>query len=105
MMDMTIGDHNPYSKMLLGWIKNPIIIELDKDNQTTINLSPSYKNGDVIIICDDYDNSKGMFQTFFIIEYLDFSSTLLKKYISLSEEEILERKATIKEKQKEKNNY
>ena len=30
---------------------------------------------------------------------------LLKKYITLSEDEILERKATIKEKQKEKNNY
>ena len=79
MMDMTCGDHNPYSKMLLGWIDNPILVELNEKSSTTIKIAPSSKNGDIIIIADNFDEEKGIFQSYFILEYLDFSSTLLNK--------------------------
>ena len=78
MMDMTRGDHNPYSKLLLGWIDNPILVELKENSSTTIQITPSSENGDVIIIADNFDEDKGIFQSYFLIEYLNFSSMLLK---------------------------
>ncbi|MCI5745703.1 MAG: hypothetical protein MR270_05415 [Erysipelotrichaceae bacterium] len=64
MMDQTIGDHNSFSKALLGWNNGRIIKE-----STTIELSSSAINGDYLILANDFDLSKGLFQEFFILEY------------------------------------
>ena len=76
MMDNNFGDHNPLSKLLLGWINNPILVELKENSSTTINISPSSKNGDIIILANEFDEEKGIFQSYFIIEYINFNSML-----------------------------
>ena len=71
MMDQTIGDHNSFSKALLGWNNGKIIKE-----STTIELSSI--NGDYLILANDFDLSKGLFQEFFILEY--YTPTSLNEY-------------------------
>ncbi|MCI5745451.1 MAG: hypothetical protein MR270_04130, partial [Erysipelotrichaceae bacterium] len=73
MMDQTIGDHNSFSKALLGWNNGKIIKE-----STTIELSSSAINGDYLILANDFDLSKGLFQEFFILEY--YTPTSLNEY-------------------------
>ena len=51
MMDQNVGDHDPYSKALLGWIEPTIVI--NKDTEVTIGSFES--TGDAIFIAKDYD--------------------------------------------------
>lgn len=51
MMDHNVGDHDPYSKAILGWI-NPYIV-INKSCEITINSFES--TGDAIFIAKDYD--------------------------------------------------
>ena len=63
MMDANVGDHDPYSKALLGWITPTIVI--DKD--ATIELSSFEKSGDAIFIAKDYNGI--YFNEYYIIDY------------------------------------
>ena len=72
MMDCNFGDHNPFSKLSLGWIDDPILV----NKSGTISISPFEENGDVIMICDNYDSSKGMFQDYFLVTYFKYRSLL-----------------------------
>lgn len=51
MMDWNVGDHDPFSKALLGWI-NPYIV-INSDAEITINAFES--TGDAIFIARDYN--------------------------------------------------
>ena len=51
MMDHNVGDHDPYSKAILGWI-NPYIV-INKSCEITINSFES--TGNAIFIAKDYD--------------------------------------------------
>lgn len=54
MMDNNIGDHNPYSKLLLGWVK-PYIVT----GNATIHLSSDqYKNNVILLPYDDKTYAK-----------------------------------------------
>jgi M6 family metalloprotease-like protein len=63
MMDSNLGDHNPWSKMILGWI-DPIIIE-----RTTTNLEvlPYISTGQALIITDKWNNT--YFDEFIVAMY------------------------------------
>ncbi len=52
MMDYTVGDHNVYSKTMLGWLTPTIVTET-----TTVTLQPSVSNASAILIPLDFDNS------------------------------------------------
>lgn len=80
MMDANIGDHNPFSKMSLGWVKNP---QIANKTTTQYTLSSFNKTGDILMVCDNYDSSKGVFQNYFLIQYLDISTILNKNRYSL----------------------
>lgn len=67
MMDTNIGDHNTFSKLLTGWINNPLII--DTSSSITIDLKPSVLSDQCIILTNSFDSKKGIFQEYFIIEY------------------------------------
>lgn len=67
IMDYTVGDHNPFSKMLLGWANNPILITTQ--TSVTIDLEAFQKNGDFVILANSFDAAKGMYQEYFIVEY------------------------------------
>ena len=74
MMDNNIGDHNPYSKLLYGWI-NPYIVY---GNNVTLTLtSCQQKNAVIVIPYDDKTYSKNsdgkvIFNTFDEYLVLDF---------------------------------
>ena len=62
MMDYTIGDHEPFSKILLGWI-TPIVVE----KSMTIDLMPHLENGDVLLIIDEWNNT--IFDEYILVMY------------------------------------
>ncbi len=73
MMDGNLGDHNPWSKMILGWI-DPIIIE---STTTNLELLPYISSGQALIITDQWNNT--YFDEFIIAMYYTptgFYSTL-----------------------------
>lgn len=66
MMDSNVGDHNAYSKILLGWI-NPQVIT----GTGIIELSSFSITGEVLIIKKENDNN--LFSEYLIIEFYDQS--------------------------------
>ncbi|MDF2700255.1 MAG: hypothetical protein K0Q49_1811 [Haloplasmataceae bacterium] len=61
MMDNTIGDHNPFSKLLLDWI-DPIVVS----DTTTIKIDKYETSGDAIIVASEFDS---IFDEYFILNY------------------------------------
>jgi M6 family metalloprotease-like protein len=62
MMDSTVGDHNPFSKLLLGWIQPKIISE-----SMDLTLNPYSTSGDAFIITDAWNGS--LFDEYLIAMY------------------------------------
>lgn len=62
MMDYTIGDHDVFSKILLGWV-TPIVIE----ETMVIDLNKHLQNGDVLLIIDQWNNT--IFDEYFLVTY------------------------------------
>ena len=52
MMDYTVGDHNPYTKLMMGWITPTIVTSTQ-----TIDLSAFVSSGKCILIPLDFNNS------------------------------------------------
>ena len=52
MMDYSVGDHNCYSKLMMGWIE-PIVVTKDQ----TLTIKNFESSGDFIMILLDYDGS------------------------------------------------
>ncbi len=52
MMDYTVGDHNPYSKLMLGWVKPTVIT-----STTTITISSFESSGEFIMVLLDYNGT------------------------------------------------
>lgn len=52
MMDNTVGDHNPYSKLMLGWVKPTVITET-----TNVTIKPFESSGEFIMILLDYNGT------------------------------------------------
>lgn len=62
MMDNNVGDHNAFSKALLGWV-NPLIVT----NTSTITIEKFSSSGDCVIIAKNFENS--LFTEFYIIDF------------------------------------
>lgn len=60
------GDHNSYSKSILGWTKPKIVTT---ESEITIKIKPLQEEGDLIILPSHYDESKSLYQELFILEY------------------------------------
>ncbi len=63
IMDYTVGDHCPFSKMMLGWV-NPIIV-LDS---TTIKIKSFTETGECIMVPKDFTNN-GYFGEYLTIDF------------------------------------
>lgn len=61
MMDYNVGDHNPFTKLLLGWV-NPYVVSSDG----TLELGSFGSVGDCAIVFKDKESP---FSEFFIIDY------------------------------------
>lgn len=67
MMDAMTGDHNAYTKFNLGWIKNSRLVVTD--STVTLDLEAFAKNGDTVIIANNFDPALGVYQEYYIIMY------------------------------------
>lgn len=80
MMDSTVGDHNCYSKLMLGWIE-PIVVTSDQ----TITLRSFESSGDFIMLLLDYDGT--YFSEYLLIDL--YSATGLNEMHSNFEDSYL----------------
>ncbi len=62
MMDYNIGDHNGFSKSLLGWV-NPTVVT----GTQTVTLAPLAEQGQVLIIANQHPQT--LLQEYLLIEY------------------------------------
>ena len=84
MMDYNIGDHNAYTKYLLGWVE-PKVYDFTSKNYT---LDPFESSGDCIIIPSSKERNVSVLEEYLIIEfytptglnYLDSKYSYLNKY-------------------------
>ena len=67
VMDAMPGDHNPYSKFNFGWLTTSKLIVTN--STVTVNLNAFTKTGDTIIIANNWDESLGAYQEYYIIMY------------------------------------
>ena len=76
MMDYNVGDHDAFSKLLLGWI-NPIIIE----TSATVDILPLASSGDVLLIIDEWKGT--IFDEYLLVIYYtpEMLNELDKSYI------------------------
>lgn len=67
IMDSELGDHNPYTKFIYGWLTESRLVTTD--SQVTLTLTPFNETGDSIIIANNWDESLGAFQEYYILIY------------------------------------
>ena len=74
VMDAEYTDQDAFSKLILGWISTPKFIK----ETCEITLSSFEETGDIAIISNNFDETQGVFQEYYIIVYN--SGTNLNKY-------------------------
>jgi M6 family metalloprotease-like protein len=62
-----LGDHNAYSKFNLGWITTSRLVVTD--SSVTLTLEDFSKNGDTIIIANNWDDKLGAYQEYYVLVY------------------------------------
>ena len=67
VMDATLGDHNAYTKINLGWITSSRLVVAN--GSITLTLEDFSKGGDTIIIANNWDPKLGAYQEYYIIVY------------------------------------
>lgn len=67
MMDSMLGDHNAFSKFNLGWLTTSRLVTTDTN--VTLTLEDFSKNGDTIIIANNWNESLGAYQEYYILVY------------------------------------
>ena len=63
MMDYNVGDHNAYSKLMLGWITPYVLTGQD----VTLDLQSFAATGECIMICKNWNGS--FFDEYYIIDF------------------------------------
>ena len=61
MMDYNVGDHNPFSKILMGWVTPYVVTDT-----TTINLNSFGATGNCILLVDQYSS---IYDEYYLIDY------------------------------------
>ena len=67
VMDDMRGDHNAYSKFNLGWITTSRLVVAN--GSITLTLEDFSKNGDTIIIANNWDDTLGAYQEYYVLVY------------------------------------
>lgn len=67
MMDEKFNDHNPFTKMHLGWIQKSKLVVTSEP--ITLELKPFSETGDTVIIARNWLESLGLYQEYFVICY------------------------------------
>ena len=67
IMDVLSGDHNPYTKFVLGWITSSRLVTTK--SSVTLTLESFTETGDSIIIGNNWDEKLGLYQEYYIVVY------------------------------------
>ena len=67
IMDSMTGDHNAYTKFNLGWITTSRLVVTG--SSVTLTLEDFSKGGDTIIIANNWDDSLGAYQEYYLLVY------------------------------------
>lgn len=67
VMDSTKGDHNPFTKFHYGWITESRLVTTD--DSVTVVLNPFKKTGDTLILANDWDDSLGAYQEYYVLAF------------------------------------
>ena len=67
VMDYMLGDHNAYTKFNLGWITSSRLVVAN--NSVTLTLEDFSKNGDTILLANNWDPALGAYQEYYIVVY------------------------------------
>ncbi len=67
VMDSMLGDHNAYTKFNYGWITTSRLVVCEES--VTLTLEAFAKNGDTIIITNNWDDTLGAYQEYYVIVY------------------------------------
>ena len=67
IMDSMFGDHNAFTKFNYGWLTASRLVVAD--GSVTLTLEDFSKNGDTIIIANNWDDTLGAYQEYFILAY------------------------------------
>jgi M6 family metalloprotease-like protein len=67
IMDSMNGDHNAYTKFHYGWLTSSRLVAAE--DSVTLVLEDFSKNGDTIIIANDWDAGLGAYQEYYIVVY------------------------------------
>lgn len=85
IMDSMTSDHNPYTKINYGWIKNSKLIVTD--SSVTLNLNSFIETGETIIIANNWDSTLGAYQEYYILMYYKNESLNLVDNVGLFKDE------------------
>jgi M6 family metalloprotease-like protein len=67
IMDSMLGDHNAFTKFNLGWLTTSRLVVTD--SSVTLRLDAFGSTGDTIIIANNWDESLGAYQEYYILVY------------------------------------
>lgn len=67
VMDSLLGDHNPYTKFNYGWLTSSRLVVAE--DKVTLTLEDFSKNGDTIIIANNWDEKLGAYQEYYVVMY------------------------------------
>ena len=67
IMDSSTADHCPFTKMHYGWLDSTRLITTS--TTVTVDLNAFEETGDTIIIANNYDETKGVYQEYWLICY------------------------------------
>lgn len=67
IMDSEAGDHNPFTKFHFGWIGSSHLVTTN--STLTLNLEDFAKSGETLIIADNWDDSLGAYQEYYVLMY------------------------------------
>ena len=67
VMDSMLGDHNAFTKFNYGWLTGSRLVVCEES--ITLTLEAFSKNGDTIIIANNWDDDLGAYQEYYIVVY------------------------------------
>jgi len=67
IMDSMTGDHNAFTKFNFGWLTTSRLVVAEES--VTLELEDFSKNGDSIIIANNWDEELGAYQEYYIVVY------------------------------------
>ena len=87
VMDSMLGDHNAFTKFNYGWLTKSRLVVAEES--VTLTLEDFSQNGDTILIANNFDETLGAYQEYFLLVYYTNNGLNSGEYGYFEEEGIL----------------